>query len=473
MMKSSERKILFLVSIFFIFQVLSFLGYRWPNSAGIFFLLIVLGTIGLTFYKFEYGFLILIFEFFFGHDGRMLEFYGISLRFTLFVVLMLIWLVRRAGRFKSFFINQPLTLLLLLFGLFILLARGRGVIRNNPTLAIKDFINYSYFLLIFPLVDIFSKKDFYYKVFSIGQSAIIGIGLLTIFIFILFATGAAQVHDSFYWWWRNVAAGKATYAGNNFFRIVTPAHLLILPLFLFYLSFLAESKISQKIQKTIVWSAIFASLTLLINFSRAYFLGILAGLIILAKGLKFRRWLIFSVTVIVLMVCEFVLIYGLASGNFSLGLDIFKNRLETVVGPEQELSSFTRLVILPKILEQIKGNLFFGRGLGSTVSYLNPLNNQMETTLHLDWGYLEICLELGLLGLLIYLSILALIFYQGWRLIARFNILESRATTGLLAGLGSLMVATLTGPFLFHSLGIFYISIIIALLINQNKNDNI
>ena len=219
-----------------------------------------------------------------------------------------------------------------------------------------------------------------------------------------------------------------------------------------------------------VWLAIFASLTLLINFSRAYFLGILAGLIILAKGLKFRRWFIFSAIVIVLMVGEFVLIYGLTSGNFSLGLDIFKNRLETIAGPDQELSSFTRLVILPKILEQIKGNLFFGRGLGSSVSYLNPLNNQMETTFHLDWGYLEICLELGLLGLLTYLSILALIFYQGWRLIARFNMLESRAATGLLAGLGSLMVATLTGPFLFHSLGIFYVTLVAAIITNRTNS---
>jgi len=467
------------VYIFFVFQLLSLLGYFYPSVSTLVFFLVVSGTALLAWHKVEYGFLILIFEFFAGHGGHLFEFADLSLRTTLFLIVIFIWLFNKLTRrtedkgFFRFSANSPLLILFSLLLFLIFFGLVNGIINNNDILAIKDFMNYWYLFLIFPLVDLLKKQDFKERVFAVSKVGIIGIVLLTFIVFILFTTDLVEVHDSFYWWWREVVIGKATYAGNNFFRIVTPAHLLILPIFLVLLGLLSVSEKKEKggTRCKLVWLAVPASLAVLINFSRAYFLGILVGLIFLLKGLNWRRWLIFSLTVVVVLALEFGLLYALVSGGQVFqGFGYFRERMKTVLAPEDELSSLTRMNILPVLAEKIKERPFFGRGLGAEVSYQNSLTKEIQTTFHLDWGYLEIWLELGLLSLLVYALILFFIFYRGWRKIKTLpsgNIFEKRLVVGLLAGLASIAVANLTSPFLFHPLGIFYLVFTAALVNNQ------
>jgi len=101
--------------------------------------------------------------------------------------------------------------------------------------------------LIFPLSEIIEKRFFREKSKQICQAGIIGISFLTIIILALFATGLVSVHGQFYWWWRQTVFGKATSAGNNFFRIVSSVHLLILPFFLILLSFIAHRSTRKKV----------------------------------------------------------------------------------------------------------------------------------------------------------------------------------------------------------------------------------
>ncbi|MCH7759752.1 O-antigen ligase family protein, partial [Patescibacteria group bacterium] len=443
-------------------------------------LFIILSTIFLTWYRLEYGFLVLIFEFFSGHGGLLFELGGISLRTALFLIIILTWLfkkVRGLNRQNLRLPNSPLLIFFLLLLFLVLFGALQGLNNHQPLLAIKDLINYSYLLLVFPLVEVLKKLSFQKNVFKFSLAAVIGISILTIIIFIFFVTNLVEVHDPFYWWWREVAIGKATYTGNNFYRIVTPAHLLILPLLLIFLSFLAsvKLKINQLARKKIIWLAVLASLAILINFSRIYFLGFLVGLVVLAYGLPWRRWLIFSLVVIIILVLEFGAIYTLVSGGEGFyGLQFLKQRMRSVVSPEEELSSLTRIVILPRLIEQIREQPIFGQGLGATITYPDPITNEQKTTFHLDWGYLEIWLELGLLALMIYLTILGLIFYQGWKKIKSLgsDLWQQRLTIGLLAGLASLAVATITGPFLFHPLGIFYLTFTAAFVLNQPTYDS-
>ena len=464
-----------IIFIFFLFQFFSFLGYLNPLVSDFVFWLIILAAVGFSLIKIEYGFLFLIFEFLAGHEGHLFEFAGLSLRLALFLVVMFVWLVKKVSqerkRFFNIFIKPKTSLFFSIFLLIVFLAFIQGLLQNNPVLAIKDFINYSYIFLVFPLIDVFKKEWFQKNVFKFSQAAIIGMGLLTVFVFILFVADFAQVHDKFYWWWRGVVVGKATDTGTGFFRIVSSAHLLIFPLFLVYLSFLFEPKIKKK--KMLICPAFLSGLVLLINFSRAYFLGVLVGLIFLLKQLHWRRWLIFSLTAVFVLVFEFFIIYGLSTGEWkNQSLLFFKGRMETMVSPEQELSSLTRMNILPKLLGQISQQPVFSRGLGMTVSYFDPLARAEKSTFHLDWGYLEIWLELGFFGLVFYLLLLSHIFYQGWQKIKVLNqVWQKRLIIGLLAGLAGLMIATLTGPFLFHPVGIFYVVLTSALIINLKQDD--
>ncbi|MDA2936020.1 O-antigen ligase family protein [Patescibacteria group bacterium AH-259-L05] len=466
------KNIWFIVALFLLFHALSLLGYYVPPVETLVFLCIVAGTLILSIYKIEYGFLVLIFEFFAGHGGHLFEFFGLSLRFSLFLIIVLVWLYKKIKyvvKDHSLYIPAPpILMLFLVFLFFIFIGAIRGMTYNEPIIAMKDFINYSYIFLVFPLVEVIKQKNIFKNMFTMSKAGIIGIAIVTIAVFILFSTGIVEVHDSLYWWWRNTAIGKATFAGNDFYRIVSPAHLLILPLFLVVLSFLIDSQ--QKKRRLLLLLALASATVLIINFSRAYFLGIGAGLLLLAYHIHWRRWLLFSLVVIMSMILEFGIIYGIVSGgNVSAGFDFFGERIQTVVSPEEELSSQTRMVILPHLIDKIKAEPVFGHGLGSTVSFVDPRTSQERTTFHLDWGYLEIITELGLITLLLYIGILSLIFYAGWQKIKTItqDIFQKRLIIGLLAGLVSVAVATLTGPFLFHPVGIFYVTLTTAVIINN------
>jgi len=471
-----------IIGIFSIIQVFSFLGYVFPFLENILFILIFVGCLFFSWKKIEYGFLFLFAEFFIGHQGHLFEFFGISLRLSLFLLIMAVWLIKKIKekelrKMFDYYLKSEGLGIFLIFLFVIFLGLCQGIIKQNSLLAIKDFINYSYLFLVFPFIDILKKKKVVNNFFRFAQAGTVVIAILTLIVFVLFASGLAEVHGQFYWWWRGTVMGKVTDVGNNFFRVVSSAHVLILPLFLIYLSLFfteGKNKLKKKIKNKLLILLFLSSLVLIINFSRGYFLGILAGLLFFKKGVKFKLWLKFSIITIAVLMLEFVLIFGLVSGGkIWQGFDFFQGRMKTVMSPEEEISSLTRMEILPHLIRKIKKDPLFGQGLGATISFSDRVTFQEKTTFHLDWGYLEIWHELGLFGLISYGLILFYVFYLGFKNIKKFKItiFQKRLIMGLLAGLLSLMVANLTAPVLFHSLGIFYLVFILSLFINLEKNE--
>ncbi|MBL7053997.1 O-antigen ligase family protein [Patescibacteria group bacterium] len=469
MKTSSNEQIRFIVYLFIIFQLLSIIGYYWQTVRAVVFFIIILLTIIACSRKIEYGFLILFFEFLAGHGGHLFEMAGISLRTSLFLIVVGWWLFKQADKYnyKILFTwpKSPILVLYLLLGFLVFNGLVNGLNFNDPVLAIKDVMNYAYLFLVFPIIDILKKNNFKKDFLKLSQGAIIGISFITILIFFFFILDLVEVHDSFYWWWRSVATGKATFTGNNFFRIVSPLHLLILPAFLILLSLLTSPKLKSN---KIVFLAIICSLVLLLNFSRAYFLGMIIGMIFLIKNWQWKKWLGFCLIVIIVLILEFTALYAIASKGQALsGLNYFKDRMHTFVSPEDEMSSLTRMIILPNLITQIKQNPVFGQGLGAKVFFDDPITGEIKNTFHLDWGYLEIWLELGIFGLVTYGLILLFIFYYAYKKLKHItSIFEQRFIIGLLAGLVSIAVSTLTGPFLFHPLGLFYLTFTSAYIIN-------
>jgi len=463
-LKDEKKLFLFTFAAFFLFQFFSFLGYLNPFLSGLFFLLIIIGTFYLTLKNTNFGLLVLFFEFLAGHEGHLFSFKGISLRLSLFLVVMIVWFLKRDFRrlwkkklkFSSFFL---LFIFFLVFGLI------KGFL-NNSLFAIKDFINYAYLFLAFPLAGFFKERQNRRNIYVIFKALIPAIFLLTVFVLILFSTGLAEVHDQFYWWWRGTVIGKATYAGFYFYRIVTPAHLLVLPLLLLALSlWFASGKDEDWEKKALSLALIFGTAALLINFSRAYFLGLLVGLLFLAIGLPKKTWLLGVSVFLLILISELVILFAVTSGGQTLGFDFFGQRMKTLVAPEEELSSATRLMILPVLVEKIKEKPLLGSGLGMEVSYPDPQTREIKKTRHLDWGYLEILAELGIFGFLSFFGLIASLFVKiKEQLKTASSFAEKRIVVGLGAGLLSLLLASITGPFLFHALGIFYLSLVIAFL---------
>ena len=126
----------------------------------------------------------------------------------------------------------------------------------------------------------------------------------------------------------------------------------------------------------------------------------------------------------------------------------------------------SRWNLLPPLWQAIKSDFIFGAGFGAPVTYVsndprirdaNP--SGLYTTTAFEWGYLDIWLKVGLIGLLIYSWVLIKIFIEAGR--AREGV--SGALLGLIYGLVAVLGVNIGSPYLNHPLGL---GLVILLYVN-------
>jgi O-antigen ligase len=179
--------------------------------------------------------------------------------------------------------------------------------------------------------------------------------------------------------------------------------------------------------------------------------AMVVGSVLLFSKRYWQNWLramLFSGAFFLIIFSSLSLI---ASSGRSFGLEMLGLRIQSIAAPQMEESSLSRLVLLPRILEVIKYHPFSGVGLGSTLVVYSPVLDQIITTPHYDWGYLEIFAELGAIGMTAWLILLSFIYK---------NI--KKLPSWQLTSLTSLLVINITSPALFHVFGIIWLTILIA-----------
>jgi O-antigen ligase len=508
----------FFASIFI--YLLSFLGFLNPVMEIFGFFLIVAALIGLSFWKIEYGLLFLIFEFLAGADGHLFEFKNLSIRFVLFAVFMFIWSIQKIWNYKTlklgiikftpsphpaiddkskiynsipyrknegktpFFLTEfsksfffkPFAFALF----FIALAGILGIIRENSlNFIFADLICYSYFLLIFPFFDLISNSKKYWieKIFQIFSGTIIATCSLTITTLYLFASHSSVHGGIYYQWFREYIIGKIATMDNNFFRVVMSSDVLTLIFFLIIISILLfnlknfqQLLDKRRVNHQLLWLIFLGSLSsiaLTISFTRNFFLGFIISFVFLCLILKIslKRKIIFSICLIIIFLLESSLIFYLCNHkNIQTNFSFLNDRIETIFAPETEMSSMTRLERLEAGFEKLKKHPILGSGLGSEiVAYDYTIKKNIKTS-HIDWGYLENWIDLGLFGFLSYFWFLGILFWQGIKK-TYYSINNCDFYLGILIALFCLFVIHLFGPFLFYPTSIFYILLCLIIFI--------
>ncbi|MFH1187477.1 MAG: hypothetical protein V1688_01290, partial [bacterium] len=147
--------------------------------------------------------------------------------------------------------------------------------------------------------------------------------------------------------------------------------------------------------------------------------------------------------------------------------DVLGGRSVTLSGDAATSSRWELLNALkPKIMEF--PTFLVGSGFGSMVTYkssdpriLAADPSGSYTTYAFEWGYLDICLKLGIIGLAVYLALIFTLFFQGLDYLKKDNWKiendESRLILGLLLGLIIVCVIHCFTPYLNHPLGIGYL----------------
>ena len=460
---------LYLLLGFLGIRILSFLLAGHTIIQGILVFAIIMLFSVLYFKKPHYAFGLLLGELFLGGAGHFLELGGLSLRLLLLGTFGFLWIIHALTEKhlrKRLYIPHKIFYLLipLLLSVFLAIIIGLSQ-QNNITSIIQDLIPFAFLLIILPAYHIMREEHHHHLFIRLFIVFIVGSFLFALANELLFSLGAAHIHGEYYNWFRDVAAGKITYMSLGFFRIVTPEHLFI-PIF----TLIIASLLMREEKHHAYWYILlFCTITILVlNFSRAYILGTLVGLCILKYSHSWKRWAEVCVMSIGIFFISFIAINIFVSSGLSFGSDMLKQRAKSFTSPETEISTSIRTALISPIIEKIKQQPFFGSGLGSAVRFYDPNKQAFVTTTQLDWGYLELIVEIGILGLIFYLTLIGFILYELHYHITRIHD-HQHFYVGVLASVFAILAIHMFTPALFHVLGIVYLALVIA-FITQSRD---
>ncbi len=461
-------------------EVLSYLGFLTPGLNTIVFMLIVVLTALLTWQNLESGLLLLLAELFMGGKGYLysLTIGGnrIAIRIALFTVVMLVWLVRRRYRRGSWTnISRNVRRWILVLGLAVAWGILFGLIRGHGLTAVYFDANaFLFFGLLLPLTSpSIDWQRFGPRLLALLAAAATVLGLKSVVSLGLFAHFTAAKLVSYYRWIRISGIGEVAYINGNAYRVFFQSQIYGL----FGLAVLAPlvrlSRQSLRQQWWLLIPLTFGLTAVLVSLSRSFWVGgAVAALVALVAGFRLFRWRLKQLVQIAgLSVVVLALAYTLTSWalNFpypfpppqgSQTARVIGERFAAIGG---EAAASSRLQLLGPLTTAVLRNPVFGSGFGQTVTYqshdprqLQSKNNGWFTTYAFEWGYLDIALKVGAIGLFAYALVLFLAMTELWRQ-------QSRLAFGWLIGLTALIAVHVTTPYLNHPLGIGFLLLAIAL----------
>jgi len=449
--------------------ILSFAAYFFPLFNKVAFFVVLGLTLVLSLEKLEYGIYILLAELFIGSKGYLFYFdaggISVSLRIALFLVVMAVWIYSRLKtKNLKFKLDRWYWILFVFIGWGLVWGLVRG---NSFQNLFFDFNGWLYFAVIFPLVDVIKSREQVENVLQIFTAAITVIVIKTFFLLYIFSHNLEIAMYPLYHWLRQFLIGEITLMSSGFYRIFFQSQIYVLIGFFILAAFLIWQK--NKDKKIITRYALLATgclSSILISFSRSFWVGLAFGIFILLIFLIVDKFSFKKIIKIGLYGLAILIISGatiLIAVKFPYptpGKISWGSMLEERLADLNEAAVRSRWDLLPPLGREIVKHPVLGSGFGTTVTYkssdpravqVNP--GGIFTTYAFEWGYLDIMLKIGLAGLVVYLLLIAKIWRLGWF----WGHSGEWLHLGLLLGLAALLVTNFFSPYLNHPLGISYI----------------
>ena len=443
-----------------IFLGSSFLGYFHEAANIAAFIGFALFCLTLGLWRREYALYLAFLELILGSFGYLLSLslggLNLPLRMAFFVIIMGLWLKDTITDYKlplaNYKNNRRTVISLGIF--FIIWAAGivSGYARgHNPADIFFDANSYLYLLLFLPAIKYLDTKE---KIYGLQKVLLIGAAVLaveTFALFIVFINGKnIFMLEIIYKWMRDFRIGEITSLKNGTYRVFLQSQIYLPIGCLLAAAFYFYKRIKLRI--FLLFTALFGG-AIYISLSRSLWVGLAAGLAalfilpvqasyglrpILYNFLKFGAGFLFGIAVVFLLTPKDASLLG--------------NRLK--VG---QSALNTRIEQLKPLLPAIKNNPVFGYGFGKTLTFksFDPRVTYMAkdgsyTTYAFEWGYLDMVLKFGALGLFVYLYFVGQIAHKLWKKL-------KTAPASVIWALASLVVLLTTHiftPYLNHPLGI-------------------
>lgn len=474
-----------------VLEFFSLYAFVYPILNKAFFVLILLGALYLASKNLAYGVYMVLAELIIASKGYLFYFElgnkSISIRIAIFLAIMAVWLIKTAIISWQ---RKKLTIPLLkskifpyYLALFFFIGWGiiSGIIHNNNLGNIFfDFNGWLYFALIFPLFEIIKKENIN-SLLSVILAALTALVLKTFIIFFIFSQQINYAIPGLYRWIRITGVGEITDMGFGFSRIFFQSHIYAVLGFFTLLPLIADKLVYKRemLKNNAKLLGLIASLAaiIIISFSRSFWVGTAATFFIYFLSLIFvfkekirhlfaRGLVIVSIFLIAISMITLLVKIPLPGGDGSVDISSVLNERTTNLS---EAAIGSRWNLIKPLWQAIKANPLIGSGFGKTVTYktLDPraleanLTNEY-TAYAFEWGYLDIWLKLGLLGLAAYLVLIWKILKEGWKY------KDNKLFLGSLLGITALLATHFFTPYLNHPLGIGYL-MLLSVIYEKNR----
>ncbi|MFA5134666.1 MAG: O-antigen ligase family protein [Patescibacteria group bacterium] len=468
-------------------EILSFIGhiYGWLNT--VIFICFSIVVLLLSIWKIEYGFWIACTELFIGSFGYLF-FYDVydfrfSIRLAIFVSVFIGWIVYSIRNKKIEFFSLRITIPFCLFLGTLLLGAFIGFLRGNGAENVFFDINgYLYFGLMLVGPTVLTSWSKIKQLMQILFASVSAVCLKTFFLLFYFSHQTDEnLIRLVYTWVRDTRVGEIAPIVSAYYRIFFQGHLWVL--FALIIAIIILIKIPRQQRDTLenisLWLlAIATSTTIIISFSRSIWLALavtiatLFTFLVWKGNLRLKKLLKISGFMLLVTMLDFLIITAIVNvhlpgegrGGVS-AVSLVQKRITT-----DEPAAKSRFQLLRPLINQYLENPIFGSGFAQTVSYqtLDPrtkdLNSGWYTTYSFEWGYLDILVKIGVVGLFAYLWLLIRILKKSIiALTLNGHPAYSVVVTGFIFCLIALVVTHATTPYLNHPLGILLIVLLAAI----------
>ncbi|MBI4272288.1 glycosyltransferase [Candidatus Uhrbacteria bacterium] len=490
-------------------QLLSLLVYSDMLPATPVFFIVTALVLFASLSKLPLGISILFSELIIGSKGYLFSLDSwdsrVSIRMGIFVAVMFAWIVHLAIYRKNRFniLKSPFVWWYGALGIVVFYGVVNAFIQGTSLTFIIQDANAWVFFLIAPVVyDAILAKRGIAQLLSCCLAALVAqtIGVLLAF-YIMGHRGFGEIIlGGWYYWIRQSGVGEITALTGSTTRVFFQSQIYALIGFFILLGYalsylhIALDK-DREIPRQILRQAFFRyryfllllvclGASLLISFSRSFwvaalFSGILFLIIAAIYRVHKKTLLIFILSMCGAGIVSVGLLIGISSIPFPSTSGVFdvQSLEERVKDLTEEEAAKSRWKLLPVLMETIQKNPLSGYGFGKTVSYQSSdprvaltHPSGLYTTYAFEWGYLDMWIKLGFVGLLVYLGFFFTLLFTGipmaFSYLKKGFYREGGLLLGLSCGLIALFVTHIFTPYLNHPLGIATV-VFIALIFDR------
>jgi hypothetical protein len=514
MLNSRLKVFLTLVGGYVLLELLSWIGYNTPVFSGALFSAVVLAVAVLSWYRPGYGVVAVLGELFVGSQGGYMLALGpanidgaiLSLRMGLFLAVFGAWLARSfvslvRGQKPRWYLEMKASRLwlpyLVLLAVFAFGAVRGWLMGHGFGNVFFDANGYAFFAL-FPafiegLSDLRARRLLWYVLAAAVTVSV----AKALFVLYFFSHRIFEVAANMYVWIRDTRVGEVTIMQADFHRVFFQSHLFVLA-GLFAAFMLAARQ--RLFRGAAFWAPfglfVWGVVAMLLGLSRSYWFGGFVGCLAMVGLLLWTRYghglwkrmivlaplgLVFAVAIIAAV---YAFPYPAKTGDVSFA-SLMGGRALSVAG---EAAANSRWVLLDALWPVGFEHPFFGSGLGKTVTYttsdprlLADIPDAQYTTFAFEWGYHDLWIKFGLLGLAIYAWLIAAILRPYALAVSEHRKLKTAGITpaddqtnayiviGILAGVIAMLATNIFSPYLNHPLGIGLLMAVAGLALPAEK----